>query len=203
MGEESDDAGTGLAATGQVMVVEFGQLAAIGDGMEIEVERLGVGEQKRRDAFGPTGQKRLLMGAKAAIGIIGREGFFGEDIEAGEEPEGGVEVEIVDIAASFFVEELEDEEAEQGAARRNHFRTRIARLLAEPIETEFGEEREKEKQAGDRSAQVFFGGGVEDAAIGDGRNEWPRRGLAVDCVMGTCACRYGEKGGVCPARIWL
>jgi hypothetical protein len=92
------------------------------------------------------------MGAKAAIGIIGREGFFGEDIEADKEPESVVEVEVVDMAASFFVEEFENEEAEQGAAWRNHFGAGIARLLAEPIETEFGEEGEKEKQASDRSS---------------------------------------------------
>lgn len=152
MGEEGEDAGTSLAATGQVMVVELGQLAPIGDGMEVEVERLCVGEQEQPDAFGPVGQESLLMGAKAAIGIIGREGFFGEDIEAGKEPKGGVEVEVVNMAASFFVEEFEDEEAEQGAARRNHFGPGIARLLAKPIEAKFGEEREKEKQASDRSS---------------------------------------------------
>jgi hypothetical protein len=202
LGEESEDAGTGLAASRQIMIVEFGQFAAIGDGVKIEIDEFGIGEQERGDTADPVCQESFLMGTETAIGVIGGEGLFGKDIEAGEEAEGGVEVEIVDMAASFLVEKFEDEEAEQSAGWGNHVGARVARLLAELIEAELREEGEKEKQAGDRRAQGFFGGRVEDPAVGDSGRMRSRRVIMVRLALGPSALWRGKKGGVCPSRIW-
>lgn len=96
------------------MVFQLGLVAALRDGVDIEVEDLGFGKQRRRELADPAVQELFLMMALRALRIIGREGFLGQDIEAGEESEGCVEIEVVEVAAAFFVEEFEDEQAEPG-----------------------------------------------------------------------------------------
>jgi hypothetical protein len=58
----------------------------------------------------PTAEKTCLLGAVGAEGVIVGEGFFGQDIEAGEQTERLVEVEIGNVTAAFFVEKFQGEQ---------------------------------------------------------------------------------------------
>ena len=109
--EERQHAGPGLAAQGEVVVVQAGGIAAKGDGVEVEAEGIGFGEEQRSELADPTGQEAFLLSALGAEGVIVGEGFLRQDVEAGEEAKCFVEVEIVDVAAAFLVEEFEREQA--------------------------------------------------------------------------------------------
>jgi len=102
------------------VVFQFGLVAAIRDGVEIKVEDFGLGKQLRRELANPAAQELFLVVALGAIGIIRSEGFLRQDIETGEESEGFVEIEVVDVAAAFLVEEFEDEQAEDGVGSGDH-----------------------------------------------------------------------------------
>ena len=67
----------------------------------------------------------LLMVAYGAIGVVGGVGFLGGHIEARKQANGLVEVKVVDVAAPLFVQELQDEQAQQRTGRGHH-RERIA-----------------------------------------------------------------------------
>ena len=77
---------------------------------------------------------RRIFGIKKAdrrahLYVIGKTGtgkstlletLIRQDIQAGEQSEGLVEVEIGDLAASFFVEQFEGQQTEQGRWRWDH-----------------------------------------------------------------------------------
>jgi hypothetical protein len=88
--------------------------------VEVKAEGIGGGEQQRSELANPAGEKALLLGAVGAEGIIVGKGFLGENVEAGEQAECFVEVEIGDVATAFFVEELQGEQAEHGTGGGNH-----------------------------------------------------------------------------------
>lgn len=141
LGEESENAGSGLASSRQVVVLQFGEFPAIRDRMKVEIEDLGLREEQGSKFSDPGVEQRLLMLAESTVGIVGGEGFFGEDVEASEKAKGLLEIEIVDVTASFFVEEFETQEAEQGIDVGDHFRGGIVGLLDETLEVELREQR--------------------------------------------------------------
>jgi hypothetical protein len=102
------------------VVLEDFRFAPEGDGMEIKAEFLGVGKQQRSQAGDPPRQQSLLAGACGSVGVVGGVALLGQDIQAGEQSEGLVEVEIGDVAASFFVEQLQSQQTEQGRWRGDH-----------------------------------------------------------------------------------
>ena len=77
-------------------------------------------EEQRRQLANPGSEELLLLGALGAVGVIGGEGFLGQDVQAGEPAQSLVEVEVVDVAATFLVEQFQDQQAEQGADGGDH-----------------------------------------------------------------------------------
>ena len=140
--------GAALPRSGQVVVLEDFGFTPKGDGMEIEAEFLGLGKQQRSQAGDPSGQQSLLAGPRGAVGVVGGIALLGQDIQAGEQAEGLVEVEIGDVAASFLVEQFQGQQTEQRRRRWDHARAGIARLSHQVIEPESGQERQEEKDPG-------------------------------------------------------
>ena len=159
------------------MIVQASGVAAIGNGVEVEVEGFRLREQQRRQFADPGGQEFLLVGALGTVGVIGDEGFLGQDVEAGKEPKSLVEVEVVDVAAAFFVEEFQDQEAKQSPGGGNHFRAGIAGIIDEAVKAELGEQRQEQENAGDARAQGTIIGQRQRAAIGDGWDFGTRCGV--------------------------
>ena len=102
------------------------------------------------------------------------------------------------MAASFLVEEFEDEQAEHGAGRRNHARAGIAGRAHEAIEAELSEQRQKQEESGQARAQGELAIERQQAGIGTGGLMWARFGGGTG---GASARRGGEKGGVRPWRM--
>lgn len=120
LSEQSQNAGASLAAHGEEVIVETAGLAAKRDRVEVEREGGARREQHRRERFDPAGKKLLLVRALRAVGIVGGEAFLGQDVEAGEEAQGLIAVEVVDVAAAFLVEQFQGEQAQQSAGSGNH-----------------------------------------------------------------------------------
>lgn len=198
LGEEAEHAGAGLAAAWLIVVFQLGLVAAIRDGVEIEVEDFGFGKQLRRELADPTAQEFFLVASLGAIRISGRERFLGQDVEAGEESEGFVEIEIVDVTAAFLVEEFEDEQTEHGVGSGNHARARIACIAHQAIQAELGEQRQEQEEPGNARADGARSIQREQSAVGDRwligtRVRWFARGSPV--------WDRSEKGGVRPWRM--
>ena len=135
------------------------------------------------------------MRALGAVGVIGDEGFLGQDVETGKEPESLVEVEVVDVAAAFFVEEFQDQQTQQSPGGGDHFRAGIAGIVNEAVKAELGQQRQKQENAGDARAQATIIGQRQRAAIGDGRDFGPRCGVVGAGPARSSARRCNEKGG--------
>src|SRR5712692_10165885 len=195
LGEEGEHAGAGLAAQGQVVVVQASGVAAIGNGVEVEVEGFRFREQQRRQLGDPGGEELFLLGTLGAIGVIGDEGFLGRNVEAGPETQCLVEVEVIDVTTAFFVEEFQDQETEQSADGRDHSRSRIASVVDEAVEAELGQERQEQESPRDTRADGALRSQGERAAIGDSRSVGTRRGVTRAGTSGSSARRGNEKGG--------
>lgn len=115
------------------------------------------------------------MGALGAIGVVGDEGFLGQNVQASEPTQSFVEVEVIDVTVAFLVEKFQDEEAEQGADRRNHSGARIASVLDESVEAKLGQQRQKEKSPGKAGADTALRRLGQCAAVGNGRDLGTRR----------------------------
>ena len=59
------------------MIVQAVRVATIRDGMEIEVEGVGLRKQQRGQLADPAAQQLLLVNVLAAIGVIGGKTFLG------------------------------------------------------------------------------------------------------------------------------
>ena len=89
------------------------------------------------------------MVAHGAIGVVGRVGFLGRHIEARKQANGLVEVKVVDVAAPFFVQQLQDEQAQQRTGRGHHRGARIAGLADQVLEVYTGQQGQEEKHPRD------------------------------------------------------
>ncbi len=183
------------------MIVQLGVVAAIGDGVEIEIEDLRFGKQQRSESADPTAQQLFLVAALGAVGIIRNERFLRQDVESGEESESFIEIEVVDVAASFLVEEFEDQQAEQGVGRGNHSGTRITGLVDELIEAELSQHWEKQEQTGNARAERAFSVQGEQSAVGDGGPIGASSPFLADGTRRSSAWRRSKKGGVSFCRM--
>ena len=199
-GEEGQHARPGLAAERQVMAVERRGVAAEGDRVEVEREPLGLGEQHRGQGLDPALQQAALLVADGPVGVVGGERLLGEDVEAGEEAEGLVAVEVVDMAASLLVEQFQRQERQQGAGGGDHLRAGIPGLGDEPIEAEPGQEGQEEEDARDARAERAAGREVQLAAVGDVGRLGARSVSARTRAEGSPAAVREKKGGVTPRR---
>ena len=67
--------------------------------MEVQREDLPLGGQQRCQGGDPAGEELLLVVPLGAVGVIGGVGVLGQDVEAREQAEGLIEVEIADVTA--------------------------------------------------------------------------------------------------------
>jgi hypothetical protein len=129
------------------VVFQVRLFAAMADGMEVERKGICFWEQDRRQLCHPSLEKFLLMLTPCAIRVVGGKALFGQDVEAGKQPQRLVTVEIVDVAEAFLVEQLEYEQAHQSVGCGNHFRARIAGLLDQFIEAKPGQQRQEQEHS--------------------------------------------------------
>jgi hypothetical protein len=94
--------------------IQAGVVASIGDGVEVEREGFGLGEEETGQGTDPASEEGPLVVPAGAVGVGGRIGLFRQDVEAGEQAQGLVEVEVIDIAAPLLVEELQRQQTQQG-----------------------------------------------------------------------------------------
>ena len=127
------------------MVLQGLGVAAVRDRVAIEAEGLGLGKQERHQAGDPPREELLLVGSRGAIGVVGGIALFGQDVQAGEQAERLVEVEVADVAAAFFVEQLQRQQAEQCGRGGNHARAWIRGLSDQGVETQAGQQGEEQK----------------------------------------------------------
>ena len=181
------------------MAVERRGVAAEGDRMEVEREPLGLGEDHRGQGLDPPLQQAPLLVANGPVGVGGGERLLGGDVEAGEQAEGLVAVEVVDMTASLLVEQLQRQEREQGAGGGDHLRAGIPGLGDEAIEAEPGQEGQEEEDARDARADRAAGLEVQLATVGDFGRLGARSSLAGTGPEGSPAA-VGEKKGVATPR---
>ena len=199
LGEEAEDAGTRLAAAGQEVVVQGGGIAPERDGMEVQREDLPLGEQQWCQGGDPAGEELLLVAPLGAVGVVGGERGLGQDVEAREEAEGLVEVEVADVTAPFLVEQLQGEQAQQGGGGGHHLRAGIARTLDDLVEAEASQQGQEEEDPGDPSPQAASRGEVQPATIRHGRGfrgDWRERAVTLRSPRSGCR----EKGGTRSSR---
>lgn len=61
-----------------------------------------------------------------AIRVISHERLLGQNIQPGKQTKSLVEVEVIDVTSTFFVQELEDQQREQCARRGDHLGAWVA-----------------------------------------------------------------------------
>src|ERR1019366_3425908 len=81
---------------------------------------IGASDPRKVDYFPGRGNRRSLQQAQLLIptgpvGVVGCERLLGEDVEAGEQAEGLVTVEVVDMTAPLLIEQFQPQQREQGA----------------------------------------------------------------------------------------
>jgi hypothetical protein len=109
------------------------------------------------------------MGPLGAVGVVGGVGGLGQDVEAGEQAEGLIEVEIADVTASLLIEQLQRQQAQQSTGGGYHRRARIAGLVDDLVEAQPSQQGQEQKEAGDAGPEVSSSGEVQLATVGNGR----------------------------------
>ena len=198
--EERQDARPGLASEGEVMAVERRRVAPEGDRMEVERESLGLWEEDRGQGLDPALQQAALLITNGPVGVGGGERLLGGNVEAGEEADHLVAVEVVDMAPSLLVEQFQGQEREQGACGRDHPRAGIPGLGDEPIEAEPGQEGQEEEGARDAGADGAAGLEVQLATVGDVGRLGARSCSARTRAEGPPAAVREKKGVATPRR---
>src|SRR5215831_8768197 len=142
------------------------------------------------------------MVAYGTIGVVGRVGFLGGHIEARKQAHGLVEVKVVDVAAPFFVEELQGEQAQQRTGRGHQRGARIAGVADQVLEVYTGQQGEEEKQARDARAQAPSRSRAQRTHIGDDGRLWAGCFWSWRLPLGAPEGRLHKKGGASPACTW-
>src|SRR6266571_499531 len=140
------------------------------------------------------------MVAYGAIGVVGRVGFLGGHIETRKQANSLVEVKVVDVAAPFFVQELQDEQAQQRTGRGHHRGARIAGLADQVLEVYTGQQGQEEKHPRDARAQAPSRSKAQRTRIGDDCRL--RDGWGLRRPLGAPEERLYKKGGTSPACTW-
>jgi hypothetical protein len=120
LSEEAEHTGTGLALPGDIVRVQSRGIAPKGDGMEVQGEVIPVGEEPGCQCGDPAREEPLLMITLGAIGVFGSERRLGQDVQAGEETEWLITVEITDVTPSLLIQQLQGEQAQQRAGGGDH-----------------------------------------------------------------------------------
>ena len=103
-GEERQHARAGFPLPGQVMAIQTRIVAAVGDGVEVQTEGLGLGEQQRRQTPNPASEQGLLLRSACAVGVVGNVGLLGQDVQSGKQAQRFVAVEVVNVTAPLLIQ---------------------------------------------------------------------------------------------------
>src|SRR5579864_6157427 len=130
----------------------------------MKVQRGGVrfGQEQWRELLHPPGKEPLLLVALSAVRVVGGEALLGQDIQAGKQSERLLEVEVVDVAATFFVQELQCEQTEQCGIGGDHLRSRVAGFLDQAVKPQTRQQRQEQKEPRDARSQAQGVGRRED-----------------------------------------
>ena len=142
------------------------------------------------------------MAALGAVRVVGGEGLLGQDVQAGEQPQRLVEVEVVDVAAALLVQQLQRQQAQQGADGGDHPRAGVAAPGDQVVEAEPGQQGQEEEDAGDASPHASAGDEPRLAAVGDLRGPAAERGGSIPVAGGPADAGLPKKGGTPPVRTW-
>src|SRR5262249_41049677 len=148
-------------------------------------------------AADPTGQQLLLLRPFAAVGVGSQKRPLGEHIQAGEQAQARVAVEVVDVAAAFLVHELQQQQAEQRGGGGNDRRAGVAGAADELLKAQRGEQGQEQEHARQAAAQATPRDQAQGSRIGsrDGQANSRRGWLGGR----TSAPGRVEKGGGLPA----
>ena len=153
LGEEGEDAGDGLATHRDVVVFQAVVLAAMRDRVEVQAERVGPGIESRQQAGDPSGEQALLILPDRPVRVVGGEGRLRQDVQAREEPQGLVEIEVADVTPPFLVDQFQGQQAQQGRGGRDHAGAGVTRLPDQVVEAQLGQERPEDEDARDTGLQ--------------------------------------------------
>ena len=195
MGDKGEDTRARLATLGDVMGVEACRVPARGNGVKIETERRGFGQQQRGHMRQPSGQQTVLMRPLRAGGVVGGAGRCREDIEPSEQPERLIKIKVTDVTAAFLVQQLQGEQPEQRTRGRDHTRAGIISLGNELVESDTRQKRQEEENTGDPRASAVSGRQRDTAHISNERGGWTDDGCAVGLTGGATTGWGKEKGG--------
>ena len=154
------------------------------------------GEQRGPQGRDPAAEQPELVLAGGPIRVVGDEGLLGEDVQPGEQAEGLIEVEVVDVAAPLLVEELQRQQRQDRGGRGDHLRAGIGRGDDEPVEVDSSQERQEEEDPGGARPQPPPCGQVEGPLIGNGGLVWRIAVLAARPARWSPAAVGDEKGGL-------
>ena len=113
------------------------------------------------------GDQPLGHGALGLVGVVGREGGLGQDVEAGEQPRAFIMAQIADMTDASLAEEFGGQERQQRLQRRDLLGAGEARGGDGRGQVEVQEHGEEEEEAGDlgrESSSVLEG---QRADVGD------------------------------------
>ena len=170
LGEEREDARDGLATHRDIVVLQPVVGATVGDRVEVQAERLGLGVESRQQLGDPSGEQTLLVLPDRAVRVVGGERRFRQDVQASEGPDRLIEVKITDMTSPLLVDQLQGQQAQERRGRRDHPRPWVTRRLDDPIEAQLCQERPESEDSSD--ARVDRRGGLVSGArsdVGDGR----------------------------------
>ena len=109
------------------------------------------------------------MGPLGAVGVVGGVGGLGQDVEAGEQAEGLIEVEIADVTASLLIEQLQRQQAQQSTGGGYYLGAGIAGVTDDLVEAQASQQGREQKEAGDSGPEASSGGEVQLATVSNGR----------------------------------
>ena len=121
--------------------------------MEVQAERVRLGIESRQQAGDPSGEQTLLILPDRTVRIVGGEGRLRQDVQAGEEPQGLVEIEVADVTTPFLVDQFQGQQAQQGRGGRDHAGAGVTGLLDQVVEAQLRQERPEDEEARDAGLQ--------------------------------------------------
>ena len=97
--------------------------------MEVQAERVGLGIESRQQAGDPSGEQTLLILPDRPVRVVGGKGRLRQDVQAREESQGLVEIEVTDVTTPFLVNQLQGQQAQQCRGGRDHAGAGVTGLL--------------------------------------------------------------------------
>src|SRR5262249_1928046 len=149
------------------MAVEPPGVSTVGNRMKIERKALGIGKKERPQSLDPGLQQGGLGPALGSVRGIRGKRLLGENVQTSKQPQGLIEVKVVDVAAPFFVEQFQSQQGKQRAGSRNHARAGIASTTNQLVKTQAGEQGKEQKNPGDTRAQTATLCQAQESAVRD------------------------------------